>query len=56
MLVDISARKSLEEQGATKSEMQAVGSIDGGRWRMIHNRLTAIRLNTDELLSGIHCG
>ena len=49
-IVDITALKDLERQFAHAAKMQAVGQLAGGVAHDFNNMLTAIRLNTDELL------
>lgn len=49
-IVDISARKKLENQLMQNQKMQSIGSLAGGIAHEFNNLLQAIRLNTDELL------
>ena len=50
-LMDITAWKSLENQVAQSSKMQAVGQLASGVAHDFNNMLTAIRLNVGELLN-----
>ena len=50
-LVDISARRSLENQLGQSQKMQVIGQFVAGVAHNFNNLLQAIRLNADELLS-----